>query len=355
MIWLAAACALGLPAGFLLLWRIPVCSFAGIRSPLPLSVIIPARNEERNLPALLQSLRRCTSQPAETIVVDDASTDATAEVARSFGALVVSPPRLPSNWTGKTWACHQGAYTAKSDTLFFMDADTFFVAEGFDRILSFYSGLGDRLVALSLLPYHTMKRAYEELSLFFNLLMAMGAGGFGVVGSTRLFGQSLILSRELYQKSGGHEAVARHILENLALADKIKSAGGTCICVGGKNALCMRMFPDSFRQLCEGWTKAFADGAVASGSAVLWISIYWLTAMATTALLLPVQGLHTAFALLYLGFAMQLFLFARQVGNYNVITCLFYPIPLVFYFGVFGRSLFRRAFKRQVAWRGRSL
>lgn len=355
MIWLAAACALGLPAGFLLLWRIPLCRVHDNNNELRISLIVPARNEERNIAILLRSLRHSISQPAQTIVVDDASTDATAAVARSYGAAVLSSPRLPSNWTGKTWACHLGAGGASETTLFFIDADTFFVAEGFNRTVSFYSGLCEKPVALSVLPYHSLEKAYEELSLFFNLLMAMGAGGFGVVGGTRLFGQSLVLSRDLYQKSGGHEAVAGHILENLALADEIKSVGGACVCVGGKNALHMRMFPRGFRQLCEGWTKAFVDGAAASDLAVVLISIYWLTAMSTTALLIGAQGLHSVVAFMYLGYAMQLLLFARQVGNYSVITCLCYPVPLLFYFVIFGRSLFRRVFKRQVTWRGRSL
>jgi 4,4'-diaponeurosporenoate glycosyltransferase len=355
MIWLAAVCALGLSAGFLLLWQIPSLRDDGSHCDLPISMITPARNEERNLPALLQSLRHSTSQPAEMIVVDDASTDATAEVARSYGAAVLSSARLPSKWTGKTWACHQGANAANHKTLFFLDADTSFVVEGFNRIAGSFSRLGDKPVALSVLPYHTMEKSYEQLSLLFNLLMAMGAGGFGIVGSTRLFGQSLILSRDLYQKSGGHEAVASHILENLALAEKVKSVGGSCICIGGYNVLHMRMFPDGLRQLCEGWTKAFADGAAASGSTVLFVSIYWLTAMSATALLLAAEGLHSVFALVYLGFALQLFLFARRVGKYSPITCLFYPIPLLFYFGIFARSLFRRVFKRKVAWRGRSL
>jgi 4,4'-diaponeurosporenoate glycosyltransferase len=357
MMWLAAACALGFPVGFLLLLRMPRCRSAAATEGLAVSVIVPARNEEHNLPALLGSLTRTKLQPAEVIVVDDASTDATARVARSFGATVVASRSLPAGWTGKTWACHQGAIAAHSDTLFFMDADTFFVADGFGKIIDFYSSLRPKSLAMSVLPYHVMHRPYEELSLIFNLLMAMGAGGFGVVGRPRLFGQSLLISRELYQASGGHKAVAGHILENLALSAEIQSIGGKCFCIGGRDALRMRMFPDGLGQLCEGWTKAFADGAASSGPAVLAASIYWLTAMCTDALLLLFDpGHHRAiFAALYLGFAAQLFWFARRVGKYSVFTCLVYPLPLLFYFGLFGRSLYLRMFRRQVAWRGRNV
>lgn len=356
MMWLAIACALGLPVGFLLLLRVPR-SRGSPQGRIRASVIVPARNEEHNLPVLLGSLRHSALQPAEVIVVDDASTDATAEVARSFGATIVSSQPLPNGWTGKTWACHQGAPVAGADTLFFLDADTFFAREGFDKVVDFYAGLGEGNVAMSVLPYHVTEKPYEELSLFFNLLMAMGAGGFGLVGSTRLFGQALLLPRTLYQASGGHRAVKMRILENLALSVKIKAAGGRCVCIGGEGALHMRMFPEGFGQLCEGWSKAFADGAAASGPAVLVASIYWLTAMCTVALLLLFApgAQRDVFALLYVAFSVQLFWFARQVGSYSPFTCLAYPLPLFFYFGIFGTSLYRRALERQVAWRGRSL
>ena len=88
-----------------------------------LSIIIPARNEETNLPKLLRSLTAQSPQPREIIVVDDASTDRTAEVAQQFGARVIRSLPLPNGWRGKTWACHQGAQVATGEMLLFLDAD----------------------------------------------------------------------------------------------------------------------------------------------------------------------------------------------------------------------------------------
>jgi 4,4'-diaponeurosporenoate glycosyltransferase len=74
-----------------------------------MSVIVPARDEERSLPRLLRSLAGQTMPPLEVIVVDDHSRDDTAARAAAAGARVLSSAPLPDGWTGKTWACHQGA------------------------------------------------------------------------------------------------------------------------------------------------------------------------------------------------------------------------------------------------------
>lgn len=356
MIVLAVFCALGLPAGFLLLWRVPRCRPQSTPQLAALSIIVPARNEERNLPILLQSIRSSSIQPSEVIVVDDSSTDKTASVARDFRAQVVTSKPLPPGWTGKTWACSQGAEAATSDLFLFLDADTSFDSRGLENIVSAFAGSHDT-IALSILPWHVTRQPYEELSLFFNLLMAIGAGGFGLIGSGRLFGQSLLVSRATYTQIGGHGAVRKSILENFALASHVASSGARCVCFGGRGTINVRMFPDGFAQLCEGWTKAFADGAAASDPLILGISIFWLTALCATPLSLAMSAgpWRIVFTAFYVCFVLQLLSFARQIGTYRVLTCLLYPLPLLFYFGVFGQSLYRRVFKRQVSWRGRQL
>ena len=131
------------------------------RPDASLSVIIPARNEEHNLPALLRSINAQSVRPQEVIVVDDASTDRTAEVACSLGATVISSQPLPGGWLGKTWACQQGANTAHGNTLLFVDADTWFETGGLERILAHYN-----TGALSVGPYHAVRLPYEQLSVF---------------------------------------------------------------------------------------------------------------------------------------------------------------------------------------------
>lgn len=230
-------CALGLPAAFSLIRSVPLCPPGELHSAAHFSMVIPARNEEQNLPRLLASIAASSVQPDEVLVVDDGSTDGTAAIAHKFGARVLTSVRLPAGWTGKSWACHQGAQYATGDLLLLLDADTYFVPGGLDRVIDYWLREQNRSLVLSLLPYHEMVAAYEQLSIIFNLLMAAGAGGFGDINSSRLFGQSLLIAKETYLAAGGHAAVRGVVLENLRLAGRLRTAGARLVCLGGRGTL----------------------------------------------------------------------------------------------------------------------
>jgi 4,4'-diaponeurosporenoate glycosyltransferase len=194
----------GLFAGLLLLRRVPVLKprSQAVPSQLRVSVIIPARNEEANLPLLLESLRSSANDRLQVLVVDDGSTDDTAATALRDGATVITSAPLPPGWTGKTWACHQGAAAATGDALFFLDADVRFVDEGYRRIVERFAALPPG-AALSILPFHRIQCWYEYLSIFFNIMVAMVAGDFGKLDAPHLFGQLLLVRKEIYQNAGG--------------------------------------------------------------------------------------------------------------------------------------------------------
>jgi len=91
------------------------------------SVIVPARNEERNIATVLSSILASTYEPFELLVVDDRSTDATASVVSAVHDArlrLVRGGNLPAGWFGKPWACFQGYTHARGDVLLFTDADT---------------------------------------------------------------------------------------------------------------------------------------------------------------------------------------------------------------------------------------
>jgi 4,4'-diaponeurosporenoate glycosyltransferase len=117
------------------------------------------------------------------------------------------------------------------------------------------------------------------------------------------------------------------------------------------------MFPEGFAQHYESWTKAFADGAGGTDVIVLALAILWLASMSSILIFLVVGGatLFPYAALCYLIFASQMFFFARQIGSYRLFTSLAYPVPLLFFFALFGGALVRKQRKEKSAWRGRQV
>ncbi len=349
---------IGLIAGFLLIWRVRLCAPLQSLDRISLSVIIPARNEEHNLPRLLKSISSSTAQATEILVVDDASSDCTAAVSESFGARVLRLSEKPDGWTGKAWACHHGAQQANGSLLFFLDADTYFVSDGFSRTISCWLANGDQGAVLSILPYHSMDAAYEQLSLFFNILMAAGAGGFGLASQPRLFGQALLISKEMYFAAGGYAAVGGVILENLRFAHLLRGTGARIACITGRGALHMRMFPEGYAQMSRSWAKAFVQGATDSGGVVLASAIVWICALWSIALMMllaPHRFGYLPLLSVYLMLSLQITWQARQLGNYYFTTCLLYPIPLAYYCVIFGQAVVRHALGRKTIWRGREV
>jgi len=345
----------GIFAGFLLLRTIPIVHAQSdvLTGDISVSVIIPARDEAANLPPLLHSLHRAALVPKQIIVVDDASSDSTADIARQHGATVIPSAPLPVGWTGKTWACYQGALAATGDTILFLDADTRFIADGYVDALSSFAAL-PKESALSILPFHCTHCWYEELSVFFNILVAIGAGGFGKLDRPHLFGQSLFISRDLYHRAGCHASVRHQILENLHFSARLRKVNASPVTLSGRGTLEMRMFPGGLSQLRESWKKAFADGASITTPVVLALSIYWLSAAMFTAILAIITRTPMPVALYIVNVA-QIFWYARQLGTFRLLTALFYPTPLVFDFAVFAQSLSRQKRRKPVTWRGRQL
>ncbi len=307
-----------------------------------LSIILPARNEEQNLPTLLRSINAQSVQPREIIVVNDASTDRTAEVALEYGARVINSQPLPEGWRGKTWACHQGAQAATGDLFLFLDADTWFELDGLKRVLTDYDG-----GAFSAGPFHAVRHAYEDLSLFFNFNMTVGTLPDG------LFGQMLLVDRESYRRAGGHEAVKTRILENCFLAERFLDAGVRVRSATGCGAFSFRMYPGGLRELIEGWTKGFASGAGQTPRGVLLLVISWMCGLMFALLGFLMSGSAWNWAAAYLLCAAQVGWFAPRLGSFRWWTALLYPVPLVFFFAVFTRSALRSG--KQVSWKGRTI
>jgi len=225
------------------------------------SVIIPARNEENSLAVCLHSVLEQRDVEFEVIVVDDASTDRTGEIARSFpGVRVLESTPLQPGFTGKCNALACGAAQAHGRWLLFTDADTVHLpgslaaslreAQEYQAALLSYSpaqevhGFWEKAV---------MPVVFAELAHTYRTEDVNDAGSPGAAAN----GQYLLITREAYERVGGHAAVIRSLLEDVDLARKVKQSGQKIRFRFGGDRVRARMYR-SFAQLREGWTKNLA-------------------------------------------------------------------------------------------------
>jgi 4,4'-diaponeurosporenoate glycosyltransferase len=348
--------------GFFLLFRIPHCTRnhrKGNERRPSISVIIPAHNEADSLPILLASLRNGDCVPDEIIVVIGQCEDRTKEVAKTEGVTVIDSEPLPAGWIGKPWACYQGAQLAKGDILVFLDADTCLEIDGLRNIVDTYLRT-DGIVSVQ--PYHNTKRLYEQLSLFFNIIMMGAMGPFTVVGDRikpiGLFGPCIVMRKAYYMESGGHIAVKGEVVEDLALGERLRKHNLSIHCYGGQGTISFRMYPNGIGELVDGWSKGFATGASSAHIPLLVATIVWVgsgitaTVWATGAVLSLQNTAIMWWTLAYFAFAIQVQWMATRVGTFKWYTALLFPVSLLFFVAVYFRSVFLISIRRSVRWKG---
>lgn len=353
-------------SGILMFWKLPV--------PLPekrstfslpiVSIIIPARNEANRIKPLLRSLQEQTFQSFELLVVDDDSSDATAAVAAEYGAHVISK-RNEQVGSGKSLACWRGAKKATGKWLLFLDADTYFSNEdGLEKLLLLYHQKGASGI-LSLQPYHTVKRLYENLSAIFNVVVIIGMNLF-TVGKHQFktagsFGPCIVCDRDDYFSTGGHEKIQSAIMDDLALGEAFLDKGLPVDCIGGKGTISFRMYPEGFKSMVDGWCKSFAIGSKSTHPLVMLMVIIWISGsfivvgqLISSIIAATTIGIILSGAL-YIFFAIQTGWFARRCGNFNWSIFILFPILFLFFAAVFIYSLFRVHVLRSVNWKGRKI
>ena len=234
------------------------------------SVVVPARDERRNIESCVRSILAGGYRNIEVVVVDDRSTDGTADVVRGVGrgderlTLIENPP-LPDGWFGKPWACATGAESARGDFICFTDADA---RHGPDLVARAVNAMNARqLDMLSVAGHQELGTFWERVvqpHVFW--MIASRYGGTETVNRSKRAkdkianGQCIFVRRSAYASIGGHEAVRDQVAEDVALAQRLFLAGKRTELILGRNELTTRMYT-SLREVMAGWRKnIFAGG-----------------------------------------------------------------------------------------------
>jgi glycosyltransferase involved in cell wall biosynthesis len=323
------------------------------------SAIIPARNEEPVIATCIESLAR---QPeiSEIVVVDDQSTDGTAHVVRKLidkyaHVRLLQAGRLPDGWVGKNHALWIGVQHAKGDWLLFTDADAEHEPGSVARALQFAREREADLVSFS--PEQITEEWYEKALIPYVYLRLAKFFSYDAVNDPKskaaaANGQFLMIRRDVYNAIGGHASVAGEVLEDVAIAMRVKAAGHCIWFDSGKGIVRVRMYR-SFDEMWQGWKKnlyRLIGGTPWALSRELEGNLPWIP------FLLIVLGLKYPL-LIFLG---VLLLLARQtsygldlVRNQYPFSFIFYYVPAVaLYLAVLWAS-YRSHVNGRIVWKGR--
>lgn len=333
-----------------------------------LSVVVPARDEEQSIRACLASLVQ-QSEPDfllggewELILVDDASTDTTRQIAMEFpGVTVLEAPALPEGWTGKANACWFAAQQTTGRWLLFTDADT--VHEPGDLRRAMHDAERHRVSMLSYSPRQIVRGFWQRA------LMPLIFSDLAQKYPPRLVnslespvaaanGQFLLIDRSAYRRLGGHAAVRSAIVEDVDFAKRAKKAQEGLYFCNAPDAVSTRMYR-SFGAMWEGWRKnlatLFPDTlARAAGKLLQAVLIFGLPLLAIGLYLTAARpGVIWAVGLWW-AWRLRVHYSRVSKAHFSLLDSAISPFGLPLYSCLLVDSWMRKHLHRRTTWKGRS-
>jgi glycosyltransferase involved in cell wall biosynthesis len=329
-----------------------------------ITAIVPARDEE---PVIVDCVRALELQPeiGEILVGNDQSRDRTRDLVQQLAAgdqriRLLETQGPPAGWVGKNNTVWLAAREAKGDWLLFTDADAELLPGAAAKALQIASDHDAAMVSFS--PEQLTHEWYEKSLIPFVYLRLARRFSFAAVNdpsspAAAANGQFLMIRRDAYEAIGGHATVASEVLEDVALAKRVKAAGYRIWFGSGKGVVRARMYR-SFDAMWEGWRKNLYPlmGGLMGGTSGMLREL--LTAVPWVAAIFLLLGIKFPFALL-VGLGLLL---ARHASYAGALTSNGYPAKFILYY-MPGATLYACVLvasylghvKGQVSWKGRAV
>lgn len=333
------------------------------------SILVPARDEERNIEACVRSLLAQNYPNFEVIVLNDHSSDATGAILQRLAAAdprlrVVNGAPLPEDWPGKHWACHQLAQIARGEYILFTDADTRHEAHALSGAVA--AALQERADLVTAIPREEVLTWGEKLLVPFM--------SFGIVSYLPLhfvqrhqfaplsvtIGQFMLFRRSAYEAVGGYDGARLNVNDDVLLGRNLIEHGYRWMVLDGNGAVTCRMY-HNFGEAVEGFSKnvfGFFDYRILpyvlvwSAAAFLFVEPLRLLAMAllggwmgTLPALLAAVAVFESFFLFFLAY--------RRLGI-PLYMAFFYWLTVALFALVAMRSMVF-SITGHASWKGRTL
>jgi GT2 family glycosyltransferase len=332
----------------------------------PISILIPARDEEANIATALACARSLAGAELEILVLDDASRDGTARIVRE--AALVDPRirlidglPLPQGWNGKQHACWQLSEEARHPVLVFVDADVRLAPDSIARLVTHMER--HRLDMVSGFPRQITRSLAERLVIPQILVVLLGYLPIMAARRSRdpkfatACGQLIAIRRELYQHAGGHRAVRASMHDGLVLPRAVRRHGGTTDIVNATDIAACRMY-ETWHQVWRGFSKNATEGMAKPVALPVWTLLLGGGHVLPYILVFIALGSGQSALTVVSGCALALLLSARVatalVAKQGWLPVLIHPLGILVTLTIQWTAFIQSRRGRQQSWRGRT-
>ena len=340
------------------------------------SVIVPARNEQKNIRRCVEALLAQDYPNLQVLVLDDRSSDSTPVIlaelsARDSRLVILAGRELTPGWAGKPHALHQAAASATGEWLLFLDADTFLHPNAVSAALAaaqksradLYTVMTEQILG-SFWEKTVMPLVFTALSVGFSPRKVNDPNSRDAIAN----GQFILIRRAVYDSVGGHEAVKDQIVEDKALSEKVKWSGHRLVVADGRGVAQTRMYTD-LASMWEGWTKNIYLG-LSDHPGLMLLGVFGAILALMAALVLPVWpvlgllwyasggGWAALLVMIEALLVWAYILFERVKVNRGMGVSAWYALTTPLGAGVFAAMMLASAWKvlsgAGVTWKGRT-
>ena len=322
------------------------------------SVLIPARNEEKNILNILRDLSIQDYHNYEVIVFDDQSTDSTAEIVATFmqkdkKVRLISSNGLPNGWLGKNHACHSLSVEAKGDYLLFIDADVRIKGEIIGETMHFAQK--NELSLVSIFPKQIMHGWGEYATvpimnyILLTLLPLILVRKIGLSSIAAANGQYMFFDAENYRNLLPHKAMKSEKVEDIKIARHYKQQHLKVACLASQKDAKCRMY-DSYKESVNGFAK---NVATFFGGSTLLAILFWLV---TTFGFIPILIVYGSRGLaLYLVVVLAIRLLVSIISKQSVSKNIIYLLAQQVSLGLIIIKSIQNKLKKEHIWKGRNV